>query len=320
MAMASSVRRRGEPSGHRSLRITVAEQLVGRGVDIDAIKWDSYRLDDGRWAVTADYRSGDTSRHASFFYDLRGRFSVAANDEARWLLGDQPTSRGSQRGRPRPMEESSEGDTEPTLVSDKLALAKAAHEAARHRPAGDEPGEDKDDEPSVAVSRKLRPVADVPSDTGDEAADVSPIGTRYGMLGGDGYSEDSPRVYPGLSDATAVPETDAVTDGGWEPAIVINYPVEPSMHDEALIDSPESEEHSVRPFGATAEHELPGTDEPGPPDLPANLADRTDEAHEFEIESLVDVDTPPERKSVKRKRASVPSWDEIMFGGPKRQS
>ena len=320
MAMASSVRRRGEPSGHRSLRITVAERLVGRGVDIDAIKWDSYRLDDGRWAVTADYRSGDTSRHASFFYDVRGRFSVAANDEARWLLGDQPTSRGPQRGRPRPMVESSEGDTEPTLVSDKLALAKAAHEAARYRPAGDEPGDDKDDEPIVAVSRKLRPVADVPIDTGNEATDVSPIGTLYEMLGGDGYSEDSPRVYPGLSDATAVPETDTITNGGWEPAIVINYPVEPSMHDEAVIDSPESEEHSVRPFGATAEHELPGTDEPGPPDLPANLADRTDEAHEFEIESLVDVDTPPERKSGKRKRASVPSWDEIMFGGPKRQS
>jgi hypothetical protein len=65
---------------------------------------------------------------------------------------------------------------------------------------------------------------------------------------------------------------------------------------------------------------LPGTDEPGPPDLPANLVDRTDEAHEFEIESLVHVDTPDERKNAKRKRASVPSWDEIMFGGPKRQS
>src|SRR5215216_4155428 len=81
MAMSSSVRRRREPSGHRSLRITVTERLLGRGVDIDAIRWDSYRLDDGRWAVTADYRAGDTSRHASFFYDLRGRFSVAANDE-----------------------------------------------------------------------------------------------------------------------------------------------------------------------------------------------------------------------------------------------
>jgi hypothetical protein len=320
MAMASSVRRRGEPSGHRSLRITVAEQLAGRGVDIDAIKWDSYRLGDGRWAVTADYRSGDASRHASFFYDLRGRFSVAANDEARWLLGDQPTSRGAQRGRRRPLEESSEGDTEPTLVADKLALAKAAHESARHRPADDEPGED--DESPVAVSRMLRPVADVP-DPGEadkEATDVSPIGTLYEMLGGDGYTEDSPRVYPGLSDATAVPETETITDGGWEPAIVINYPVEPSMHDEALIDSPESEEHSESRSNATTEHELPGTDEPGPPDLPANLADRTDEAHEFELESLHDVDTPPERKSAKRKRASVPSWDEIMFGGPKRQS
>ncbi|HEX6759468.1 MAG TPA: septation protein SepH [Propionibacteriaceae bacterium] len=318
MAMASSVRRRGEPSGHRSLRITVAEQLVGRGVDIDAIKWDSYRLDDGRWAVTADYRSGDASRQASFFYDLRGRFSVAANDEARWLLGDQPMSRGAQRGRPRPVEETSEGDTEPTLVSDKRALAKAAHESARHRPADDVVDED---EPTVAVSRMLRPVADAPNprEAGTETADVSPIGTLYEMLGGDGYTEDSPRVYSGLSDATAVPETETITDGGWEPAIVINYPVEPSMHDEALIDSLESEEHSVSPSD-TAKRELPGTDEPGPPDLPANLADRTDEAHEFEIESLLDVDVPPERKSVKRKRASVPSWDEIMFGGPKRQS
>ena len=51
-----------------------------------------------------------------------------------------------------------------------------------------------------------------------------------------------------------------------------------------------------------------------------NLADRTDEAHEFEIESLAQPDTQPSRRAIKRKRASVPSWDEIMFGGPKRQS
>ena len=321
MAMASSVRRRGEPSGHRSLRITVTERLLGRGVDIDAIRWDSYRLDDGRWAVTADYRAGDTSRHASFFYDLRGRFSIAANDEARWLLGDQPSSRGSQRSRTRPAEES-EGDTEPTLVGDKHALAQAAHEAARSQSSDELPAEDEANEPTVAVPL-LRPVVDVRYASGvtDEAPEASPIGTRYDLLGGDGYTEDSPRVYGGLSDATAVPETDVVPDGGWEPAIVINYPVEPSMHDEGVIDTPGPEEHPPTPFTATTtEHDLPGTDEPGPPDLPANLDDRTDEAHEFEIESLVDVDTPPDRKNVKRKRASVPSWDEIMFGGPKRQS
>jgi hypothetical protein len=117
-----------------------------------------------------------------------------------------------------------------------------------------------------------------------------------------------------------VPETETMTDGGWEPAIVINYPVEPSLHDEAVIDAPGPEEHSPSPFAATAEHELPGTDEPGPPDLPANLDDRTDEAHEFEIESVAHGDAATEPKNVKRKRASVPSWDEIMFGGPRRHS
>jgi hypothetical protein len=64
------------------------------------------------------------------------------------------------------------------------------------------------------------------------------------------------------------------------------------------------------------EPELPGTDIPGPPDATVNLADRMDEAEEFETESMaqaVAVDRRP-----RRKRATVPSWDEIMFGGPKR--
>ncbi|MFP5282238.1 MAG: hypothetical protein ACLGIF_02165, partial [Actinomycetes bacterium] len=31
-------------------------------------------------------------------------------------------------------------------------------------------------------------------------------------------------------------------------------------------------------------------------------------------------EAPPPAKGSKRKRAAVPSWDEIMFGGPKRPS
>src|ERR671920_542727 len=94
--MNSSLRPRGEASGHRSLRITVTERLISRGIDIDSVTWDSYRLDDGRWAVTADYRSGEASRHAAFTFDPRARFSVAGNDEARWLLGEHPPAEGAQ--------------------------------------------------------------------------------------------------------------------------------------------------------------------------------------------------------------------------------
>ena len=322
VAMSSSVRRRGETSGHRSLRITVTERLVSRGVDIDTVTWDSYRLDDGRWAVTADYQSGDASQHASFTFDPRSRFSVAGNDEARWLLGEQSPGHG-----PQPIRRHSDDftpvpeDTEPTLdLSDELALVRATREPVA--PQADETEDS--NEPTIAVPRLLRPVADLPP-----------------QLGGDGYAEDSPRVYPGLSDATAVPETGLAA--GWEPAIVVNYPVEPSLQvdtdspvrfGEPTPEAPDTEPDRPAEVPSTEppaeissptvpgtvpeiEPELPGTDTPGPPDATVNLADRIDEAEEFETESMAraaaGADRPP-----RRKRATVPSWDEIMFGGPKR--
>jgi len=321
VAMSASVRRRGETSGHRSLRVTVTERLLTRGVDIDTIAWDSYRLDDGHWAVTADYRSGESARHATFTYDPRSRFSVAANDEARWLLGEQSSAKGPQPGRRRPAESSSaesplEDDNEPTLdLSDELALVRATQEVPEEAA-----------EPTIAVPRLLRSVADLPP-----------------QLGGDGYSEDSPRVYPGLSDGTAVPRTDL--GPGWEPAIVVNYPVEPSQHVDSeppvrpgepnpepvpepdrpaeipLSDEPPPEIELPTSPGSLPdiEPELPGTDEPGPPDATVSLADRLDEAEEFESESAARAAAKSEPRPTRRKRASVPSWDEIMFGGPKRQ-
>jgi hypothetical protein len=324
VAMSSSVRRKGEASGHRSLRITVTERLISRGVDIDTVTWDSHRLDDGRWAVTADYWSGDANRHASFIFDPRGRFSVAGNDEARWLLGEHPPASGPQliRRRPGDLTTPVPEDTDPTVdLSDELALVRATRE-----PVVPQSGETKSpDDPPAAVPRLLRPVADLPP-----------------QLGGDGYAEDSPRVYPGLSDATAVPETGLAA--GWEPAIVVNYPVEPSQQidtgstvgfAEPTPETPGTQPDRPAEVPSTGEPpaeigsptvpgtipevepELPGTDTPGPPDATVNLADRMDEAEEFETESMAQAAVGADRRP-RRKRATVPSWDEIMFGGPKR--
>ena len=99
LAMTSSARRRGETSAHRTLRGALSERLLPRGVDIDTVAWDSYRLDDGRWSVTADYVSGETPRQAVFYFDVAGRYSVAGNDEGRWVLGDASPSSGPQPGR-----------------------------------------------------------------------------------------------------------------------------------------------------------------------------------------------------------------------------
>jgi len=293
VAMSASVRRRGETSGHRSLRITVTERLVTRGVDIDTVSWDSYRLDDGRWAVTADYTSGGEERHACFTYDPRSRFSVAANDEARRLLGEQPTGQQPvprrNAGQPPTCE-----DTEPTVeLSDQLALVRATREPLTTRPRRDEA-----DEPTVRVPRLLRPVADLPP-----------------QLAGDGYSEDSVRVYSGLSDAAAVPDTGPAA--GWEPAVVVSYPVEPSQQvdsEPATEDdppvSPELPAEDDPPVSPELSVEVPGADEQPPEvDMPTPPGTETDEGP---------ADLDQDRRSGRRKRATVPSWDEIMFGGPKR--
>ncbi len=350
IALSCPVRRRGETSGHRLLRPTVAERLLKRGVDADSVDWDAHRLEDGRWAVTAAYRLAEEDQRATFSYDMRGRYSVAADDLGRWLIGEEPPG---ATGRRRAATQTAD---EPTVdLSDELALVRVVQEAPPEPVSQTEPEPQSpadvdelnallDDDTELPPARTLRAVPhtepaepgstgttegehETPTDTGetsdhlDETDDHSELGALYAMLGSDGYSEDSPRVYAGLSDASAVPET---AGGGWEPAIVVDFPVEPSPADEAELAPQEHPDRTQVPMDDLASVELstpldedadnhpPGTDEPAPPYARTDEADRAEENEEFQLES-----EPPTPKPAKRKRASVPSWDEIMFGGPK---
>ena len=370
LAASSSVRRRGETSAHRTLRVTVTERLTARGVDVDSVQWDSCRLEDGRWVVTAAYRSGEAARGAQFLFDARGRFSVAANDEARWILGEQSPAKGPQPGRRRPTGQPDDEDGEPTLdLNDELALVRVVQDD----PADVEPTEAG---APLASVQQLRPAAPADSDddpagsatpdpasgqnvAGGDAGETdlhserSQLEVLHGMLG-DGDAEHAARTYAGLSDATAVPQTVA---GGWEPAIVVNYPVEPAPEEDRDTADPPAPA-SAAPSRAAEYHEppspqvlspdltpaviprpsVPGTDEPGPPERIVSAEDREAEVEAFADEhgspppAAAALPAPPadpagtaepaeaERspRPAKRKRASVPSWDEIMFGGPKK--
>jgi hypothetical protein len=371
MALAASVRRRGETSGHRTLRATVAERLLKRGVDADAVVWDSYRLDDGRWAVTARYDLDGDEHRATFTFDQRGRYSVAADDEARRLIGEQPPVPAGGRRRTDPTDE-------PTVdLSDELALVRATQEADARAAArttagaGDEepehddgvlPGalvteavltevvveqrrsvirnlhavatdEDEDDDSALppeheqeqpAARQQQEQADDEPGEPVPGVEDPSELSTLYAMFDGDDRGEDAAHGHAGLSDASAVPETAGA--GGWEPAIVLDYPVEPSPADEAELPPTERPDRSRVPMddkapvelstpvdpGPPPPDQLPGTDEPAPPYRRTDEGVRAEEAEEFQLES-----EPPPDKKAKRKRAAVPSWDEIMFGGPK---
>lgn len=170
-AQASSIRRKqGEaPSAHRTLGDAAAAYFSQHGIREDDVDWDSWRRDDGRWTLVANFGSGAAQQQAQFSFDQRGRYVVAENDEARMLTGE--LSRATKK-------ESRTGSTGRRLTAvpadDELPLGDDAIELVRDPEP--EPA-DNSDEPTTDLSetaasiRQEEPVAEpapVPTEEPDD--------------------------------------------------------------------------------------------------------------------------------------------------------
>jgi hypothetical protein len=74
--------------GTRVLGDAVATHLADHQTKIDAVSWDAFRRDDGRWEIAASFATAPRAGTARFTYDPPGNYIVADNDDARWLVGD----------------------------------------------------------------------------------------------------------------------------------------------------------------------------------------------------------------------------------------
>ena len=90
-AQRSSVRRR-TGDGARVLGEAVESHLRTVNVGADSVEWDAWRREDGRWVLTALYASTSRTGVGTFTFDLPGNYVVAEDDDARWLIGDQPAT------------------------------------------------------------------------------------------------------------------------------------------------------------------------------------------------------------------------------------
>jgi hypothetical protein len=160
LARRSHVRRKGADGPSRALADVVAERLQGRGVDALAAEWDAWRRDDGRWAIQASYHSGERERSALFIFDAVGRYSLADDDEAKWLTGErQSTSKG-----PQPRESGHGGERRLSAVPDgDDLLTLSAEERER--------GVQDDDELSDDLTAVVRAVRETPA--GDAGTTVT---------------------------------------------------------------------------------------------------------------------------------------------------
>ncbi|GAB3821539.1 septation protein SepH [Tessaracoccus terricola] len=267
-ALASTVRRRGDGTGHRKLADIITERLEARGIDADEVSWDSWRMPDRRWALLGRIEDEDeaASRSAEFLFDPKGRFNVAANADGRWMIGEQLPGVDSP-------------DNENTVdFQDELALVRATQDTP------DVPGDD---------------VPRVESSYDSEA--TSELDDLYDMMSG--ISEDSVRIYVGLDDDGQPVQDAPAQEVAAEPSTPPRAVEEPAQDSTPEPEAQEAAAAAPVPTEATPEEE---------PQVTEPEQDALVEAPEGAPE--------PEKPKSRRRRAKIPSWDEIMFGGPTKDS
>jgi Protein of unknown function (DUF3071) len=80
--------RRGDPTSP-TLAERVDERLEARGVDPAAVRWDSWKREDGTWLVAATWRSAERDRVARWMYELTTKALVPEEDMAQHLTGEE---------------------------------------------------------------------------------------------------------------------------------------------------------------------------------------------------------------------------------------
>lgn len=97
-ALATQIKR--EPHAPY-LETAVANQLAPRGVDMNTVEWNTYRLPDGNWHLTLYYplrdgSPGDPKGEAVWLFNLGRRALSAHDDGARWISGEAKPKQPAQ--------------------------------------------------------------------------------------------------------------------------------------------------------------------------------------------------------------------------------
>ena len=344
-ALDGPIRHRSNPSSRRSLRSVVDRVATKVGFDPDDLTWSARRLADRSWEVCArwhgeqgpaDPLSDDLQSHvATFRFDQHTRRSRPLDAGARWLTDDRVSASRTR--------ETENPDEEPTVdLNDELAIVRAVSESAdRHFFAGllgqpEAPGTgeaDQVDQPSGAADTRRaaqRPRATTDHDQhSDEAEQDIASSTEQA----DTPTSSSPTI-PGMTSTNGVydfvPSTDSQMDALYEAVAGfqedsvniyegLNSPMSATATSDPDDDSSTTAEQVTNEDdaadtgstqGQVAEHDASGSDTT--PDKDSATPD--DDKNSTKGPKPGQTRKKQSRK--RRKRASIPSWDEIMFGGP----
>lgn len=336
-ALGASVRRRGDGSGHRRLGEIVRERLQARSLDADTVEWDAWRQNDLKWRLVGLLDDQAASRAAEFVFDPKGQFSVADNADARWMIGE--TLPGPE----------TDPDNENTIdFNDELALVRAISDdpstatGATGRPGDDVPPHDSQyegaahtseldelydmlsgvSEDSVRIYLGLDDAEGTDGNT-DESGESGPDEDTESMHHDDlesASAPDSPTTVDAVSQDQEVDGEDDSNEVSADPSGAVS-PHGPADGDSASTDEPleeaDSAEIVVTEVSESASQVFVATHEPAA-ETTASVIPAPSPSSPEQDPLVPDVEPSPPKRKPAKKRASIPSWDEIMFGGPPR--
>jgi hypothetical protein len=314
LARGVTLRRRGSDTSPPTLASRVDHRLAERGADLRQNLWDSWRAEDGPWMLTLRFAAGGREREARWLFDPSARTVTAQDDEALWLSEDEKPPAAP-------------------LAAPHLAAVPTVTGAAQ-RPPTDDQLYDVDAEGGMDPSEPIP--LDAPS-----AVDL--VGAMRQRRHGRRRQTPPIELPDGPARRTARGATDRNKSAAGEQE---HLELEPLMFDPSLMGDPpaahpfpfperlrerkdEPEEPSDQLVAPTREPPRKGEAQPpqpprsfGPPPAPrrsTTSVPRSTAAPRPSAGALSAPNTPtapPEPPGHRRaRRASVPSWDEIMFGG-----
>ncbi|MEO8750069.1 MAG: septation protein SepH [Allobranchiibius sp.] len=320
----------GAASGHSASTVgdRIAARLQDRGVDAASVQWDASRRAGRGWVVVCRFSAGGRAREASWDFRPATRSLSPIDDEARWLGEDERSQGGSVQTPARPVKvfdvEAEGGVTESAEPVDLVSAMQARSRGRRARNRRVPPTRPHDGPISAELLDSHR--------TGDGSPADSTAGAGEGHDGGsdDATAEvNKPTVQElGHDPVTGTVDLFRAVPTGELPATA-GADVSGSERDDddlPAISSSNDPDSGTPNNDAAAEHDA--QDEEQDEVVQDDVAD-TDHTAENPVQSeqseqavpaaepeAGERPTPPSRPGAARSgRHSVPSWDDIMFGG-----
>lgn len=284
-AQRSSVRRRSGEPGARTLGEAVAAHLREANVDPGTVEWDAWRREDGRWTLTATFTTPQRTGTATFSFDAPGNYVVADDEAAKWLVGEateKPRSSGQREPRQRRLS---------SVATDELPLGDDAIEMIS------------DESPTEPRERSAH---------GGDTVDLTETAEQIRTDQSPSEQNSEAEAGPGTTPAASSLQSDS-------PFLASAFQRQNVPGDESTQASAGPDEPEPVPTDGLAGKLVDGA---SPVDSESVHAAGEVSAGKATDQDANQDEQEQSRRPVnkKRGRASVPSWDEIMFGGSDQDS